>query len=88
MGTFNYQKNLEGSLFTVRMNHSSFKWILNLADCTGRLARLRVRLAEFNLEVVSRTRILNQAAEALSRLSADETDTTEVEENISTLSDN
>lgn len=38
--------NLEGFIFTVRIDHDNQKWILNLTDSTGRLARWRLGLSE------------------------------------------
>lgn len=44
--------NLGGNRFSIRTDHDSLEWILNLADSSGRLARWRRRLSEFDFEVV------------------------------------
>jgi len=59
---------LDGVRFTVRTDHSALRWILNLNDTTARLTRWRLRLMEFEFEVVHRKGIKHQAADALSRL--------------------
>ena len=38
---------LEGTEFTIRTDHDSLKWLLNLSDATGRLQRWRLRLQQF-----------------------------------------
>ena len=42
---------LEGVKFTVRTDHHALRWVMNLADAQGRLARWRLRLAEFTFNV-------------------------------------
>jgi RNase H-like domain found in reverse transcriptase len=42
---------LESRHFVVRTDHNSLRWVLNLADAQGRLARWRLRLLEFDFEV-------------------------------------
>lgn len=36
---------LEGARFTIRTNHDALRWILNMADATGKLARWRLHLS-------------------------------------------
>ena len=45
---------LEGAPFVIRTDHDSLRWLLNIADVSGRLARWRLRLSEFDFEVVHR----------------------------------
>ena len=59
---------LEGTNFTVRTDHDSLRWLLNITDVSGRLARWRLRLAEFDYSVVNRPGVKHQAPDALSRL--------------------
>jgi hypothetical protein len=42
---------LEGKHFVIRTDHNSLRWVLNLSDAHGRLARWRLRLLEFDFEV-------------------------------------
>ena len=45
---------LEGSKFTLRTDHDSLRWIMNLSDASGRLQRWRLRLSEYEYDVVHR----------------------------------
>jgi hypothetical protein len=42
---------LEGNYFVIQTDHNSLRWVLNLSDAHGRLARWRLRLLEFDFEV-------------------------------------
>jgi RNase H-like domain found in reverse transcriptase/Reverse transcriptase (RNA-dependent DNA polymerase) len=42
---------LDGKRFVIRTDHNSLRWVLNLADAQGRLARWRLQLLEFDFEV-------------------------------------
>jgi RNase H-like domain found in reverse transcriptase len=60
---------LEGQRFLIRTDHHFLRWVLNLADAQGRLARWRLRLLEFDLEVEYSPRKEHHAADVMSRLS-------------------
>jgi RNase H-like domain found in reverse transcriptase len=60
---------LEGQGFVIRTDHHSMRWILNLADAQGRLARWRLRLQEFDFEVLYLPGKSHYAADMMSRLS-------------------
>lgn len=60
---------------TIRTGRDSLKWILNLSDSTGRFARWRLCLSEFEFDVVHKAGVKHQAADALSRLPATGADT-------------
>jgi transposase InsO family protein len=59
---------LEGQRFLVRTDHHSLRWVLNLADAQGRLARWRLRLLEFDFEVEYAPGKEHHAADTMSRL--------------------
>jgi RNase H-like domain found in reverse transcriptase/Reverse transcriptase (RNA-dependent DNA polymerase)/Integrase zinc binding domain/Integrase core domain/Chromo (CHRromatin Organisation MOdifier) domain/Retroviral aspartyl protease len=63
---------LEGQRFTVITDHQSLRWVLNLSDAQGRLARWRLRLAEFDFTVEYRPGATNHAADVMSRLKPSE----------------
>ena len=76
---------LEGQRFTLRTDHDSLRWIMNLSDASGRLQRWRLRLADFEYDVVHRAGIKHQAADALSRMPTDGSDQTPLDDAIPTL---
>jgi RNase H-like domain found in reverse transcriptase len=59
---------LEGKHFVVRTDHNSLRWVLNLAEAQGRLARRRLRLLEFDFEVQYAPGKEHHGADTLSRL--------------------
>jgi RNase H-like domain found in reverse transcriptase len=59
---------LEGKRFVIRTYHHSLRWVLNLADAQGRLERWRLRLQEFDFEVLYLPEISHHAADIMSRL--------------------
>jgi hypothetical protein len=65
---------LEGHRFVVRTDHNSLRWVLNLADAQGRLARWRLRLLEFDFEVHYSPGASHHGADTLSRLRSTDPD--------------
>jgi hypothetical protein len=59
---------LERQKFTVVTDHQALRWVMNLSDAQGRLARWRLRLAEFDFQVEYRPGSSNHAADTMSRL--------------------
>ena len=59
---------LEGRRFIIRTDHHSLRWVLNLADAQGRLARWRLRLQEFDYEVHYLPGRSHHGADMMSRL--------------------
>jgi len=76
---------LEGKHFIVRTDHDSLTWILSITPSEGRLARWRLRLAEFDFEVKYRPGIKNVVPDSLSRLTTTGDDKTLLDEEIPTL---
>ena len=73
---------LYGSAFNRRTDHEALRWVLNLADSSGRLARWRLRLAEYDYEVQYRPDINHQLADGESRLRTDGGDTEQVDDEV------
>ena len=67
---------LEGTKFIVRTDHDALRWILDLSNATGRLARWCLRLSEFDFSVEYKPGIKNKATDAFSRLITTGGDTT------------
>lgn len=59
---------LAGTRFTIQVNQDGFKCILTMAHATGKLTQWRLRLSELALDVVHRSGMKHQAADALSHL--------------------
>jgi len=60
---------IEGTRFTVRTDHAALKWMLHMDGAHGRLARWRLRLAEFDYVVQTRPAASHHAADTMSRIS-------------------
>ena len=54
--------------FTVYTDHAALRWLLTIAEPSGRLARWRLRLSEFDFEIQYKKGVKNTQADALSRL--------------------
>jgi hypothetical protein len=64
---------LERKQFFIRADHNSLRWVLNLADTQGRLARWRLRLLELDFEVQHAPDKEHHGADTLSRLRPSDT---------------
>ena len=59
---------IEGTRFVVRTDHTALRWMMTTNDPQGRLMRLRLRLMEFDYEIVYRPGRVHQVADVFSRL--------------------
>ena len=62
-----FQPYLHDRKFVVYTDHSSFRWLMNVKDVTGRLARWALLLQQYNFDIVHRPGCQNGNANALSR---------------------
>ena len=63
---------VEGYKFKVITDHSALKWLRNLKEPTGRLARWALEMQQWDLDVEHRKGALHQFPDALSRMFEDE----------------
>lgn len=66
-GVEKFRCYVEGTDFTVFTDHASLKWLYNLKDPIGRLARWCIRLSQFAFTLVHRKGTQNVVADFLSR---------------------
>ena len=76
---------LQGTRFIVRTDHTALKWMLHMDGAHGRLARWRLRLAEFNYTVESRPGQHHHAADVMSRLATTGADDRPIPDEIPSL---
>lgn len=58
---------IEGTKFTVITDHYSLKWLYNIKDPVGRIARWAVRLQQYNFEIIHRKGKEHVVPDTLSR---------------------
>jgi RNase H-like domain found in reverse transcriptase len=63
---------LEQQNFIIRTDHHSLRWVLNLSDAQGCLARWRLRLLEFDYDVQYHPGALHHGADMMSRLQSED----------------
>ena len=66
-GIKKFQPYLFGRKFTVITDHSSLRWLMNVKDATGRLARWSFLFQQYNFEVIHRPGKVHSNADSLSR---------------------
>lgn len=74
--------DLEGNGLTFRTDYDCLKYILNLAETTGRLACWRLYLSKFGSDIVRRAGTKDQAANALSSMPTNVLNATPIEDEI------
>ena len=62
-----FRPYIELMTFTVVTDHASLKWLMQLKDLTGRLARWSLRLQAYDFDIQYRKGIENVVADTLSR---------------------
>lgn len=70
---------LERQSFTLRTDQHALRWILHLAEATGKLTRWRLRLLKFDFVIIYLAGIKHRAADGLSLLRRDESDMNKVD---------
>jgi hypothetical protein len=73
---------LEGTHFTVRSDQVALRWLLSFKDPSGRLARWRLRLFEFDFTIQYRPGIKNNLADGCSQVPSKGSDITACEDAI------
>ncbi|KAL4154131.1 hypothetical protein QTP88_001964 [Uroleucon formosanum] len=63
-----FRPYLLGREFKIFTDHQPLTWLFNVKDPGSRLMRWRLKLAEYNYEVVNKPGIINTNADALSRI--------------------
>lgn len=66
-----FQPYVYGRKFIVYTDHNAVRWLMNIREPTGRLARWALQLQQFDFEIVHRAGKSNGNADALSRRSYD-----------------
>lgn len=62
--------------FTIRTNHYSLCWLLYMTDASSRLTQWRLRLSDFEYDVIYRPGVKHLVADALSQILTNGTDDT------------
>lgn len=78
------QPYLQDERFFIQTDHAVLRCVLNLTAATDRLARWRLRLLKYALEVIPRPGIVHEAPDSLFLLSTTGFDTTLLEDEIRT----
>ncbi|XP_046393726.1 uncharacterized protein LOC124161448 [Ischnura elegans] len=81
-GTQYFRPYLYGRKFTIITDHKPLTWIFNVKDPSSRLMRWRIKMEEYDYEIIYKKGKLNSNADALSRIwaiEASENESSEVE---------
>lgn len=82
-----FRPYLLGRHFTVVTDHKPLRWVFGVQDPSSRLLRFRLKLAEYDFEIVYKQGKRNCNADALSRIPIKETEPEKREVNVATASD-
>lgn len=63
-----FRPYIEGTEFNVITDHASLKWLLNLTNPSGRLARWATRLSQYNFKITHKKGANHTVPDALSRI--------------------
>ena len=83
--TLHLRPYLERNRFTIRTDHVALRWLLNLRDPSGRLARWGLRLQEFDFEIQYRPGSSHALADGPSRLTTEGLDKSHLNDEIPCL---
>ena len=64
-----FRPYLYGTKFTIVTDHKPLTWIVSVKDLGSRLLRWRIKLEEYQYEIVFKKGVANTNADALSRIS-------------------
>jgi hypothetical protein len=67
-GLKHFRPYLYGRKFQIVSDHNPLSWIMNIKDPSSRLLRWRIKLEEYDYEIIYKKGILNTNADALSRI--------------------
>lgn len=69
-----FRPYLWGRHFKIGTNDRPLKWLISLKDVDSRLTRWTIKLSEYDLEVIHKSRKCNRNADALSRVTTAKVD--------------
>ena len=78
----------EQTRFTVRTDHQPLKWLMTLSDPQGRLARWRLRLLEFDIEIQCKPGVTHALADYPSRVITEGLDRNVLEDDLPVFPNN
>ena len=73
---------LQGEDFIADSDHTALRWLMDIAEPSGRVMRWRLRLSEFDFQVEYKKGKLNTQADALSRLATNGETTIDIDDDI------
>jgi hypothetical protein len=74
-GCKQFRQFLYGTKFTIVTDHKPLTWVFNVKDPSSRLLRWRIKLEEYDYDIVYKPGVRNTNADALSRINMPEVNT-------------